>query len=63
MDHPKLNYQFQNKDGRDFKYSKIIAPGFLSRLPSQFSLQNKISIILNQANRQSYLGCTSTIVL
>jgi C1A family cysteine protease len=50
MDHPKLNYQFQNKDVRDFKYLKIIAPKFLSKLPSQFSLQNKIGIILDQGN-------------
>lgn len=46
----KLNYQFQNKDARDYKYSKIIAPQFLSRLPSQFSLQNKIAIILDQGD-------------
>lgn len=50
MDHRKLNYQFQNKDARDYKYSKIIAPSFLSKLPSQFSLQHKIGIILDQGN-------------
>jgi len=48
MDYPKLNYQFQNKDARDFKYLKIVPPKFLSKLPSQFSLQNKIGIILDQ---------------
>jgi C1A family cysteine protease len=58
MDQRKLNYQFQEKDERDFKYSKIIPPKFLSKLPSQFSLQNKIGIILNQGNIGS---CVSNV--
>jgi C1A family cysteine protease len=50
MDHRKLNYQFQEKDARDYKYFKIVPLKFLSKLPSQFSLQNKIGIILDQGN-------------
>ena len=50
MDHRKLNYQFQEKDTRDYKYLKIVPPKLLASLPSQFSLQNKIGIILDQGN-------------
>jgi len=44
----KINYQFQKKDQRDYKYLKTVPPKFLSKLPSQFSLQNRIGIILDQ---------------
>lgn len=50
MDHRKLNYRFQEKDARDYKYLKTVPPRFLSKLPSQFSLQNTIGIILDQGN-------------